>query len=157
MRTINTLVIHHTGAPATQTPEEIRAFHRKKFGYPAYHELITPGGVIAKGREHSLKGAGVWGMNTGKLHVALIGNFAEKDKGYTGAPPVAQVDALGHWLRVNTERYDIAWQNVVGHKEIALVGHFTLCPGDIDLQGIRLWVKGGCQDSLYKFLEERER
>lgn len=139
MRRIDTLVIHHSATPRGDV-ESIRAAHRKR-GYAdiGYHDVIgngldLPDGHISTGRPHDQVGAGVFGANTGKLHVCLIGNFEEKP------PTPAQLAALGHWLHTNLRRYKVAPAAVVGHREIALEGHGTLCPGRfMPLDRIRAW------------------
>lgn len=146
MREIDVVVIHHSAGPSGSVAS-IREEHRKRgWADIGYHEVIgngkgAPDGHIGKGRNHSEVGAGVFGANTGKLHVCLIGNFAAGDAGYSGPPSAAQLDALGHWIMVNCKRYEVPTTNVRSHKEVALPGHGTLCPGfkDTTLVQIRRW------------------
>lgn len=146
MRAIDTLVIHHSAGPSGSVAS-IREEHKKR-GWDdiGYHEVIgngngAPDGHIGKGRPHEQVGAGVGGANTGKLHVCMIGNFALGDPGYSGKPTVAQLDALGHWILTNCKRYNIPHTSIRGHREVALPGRGTKCPGfqDSSLHMIRRW------------------
>lgn len=147
MRRIDTLVIHHS-ASASGNVEVFRAEHIKRLRAKniGYHDVIgngrgLPDGHISTGRPHDQVGAGVWGNNARKLHVCLVGNFERPDRGFTGPPSRKQLSALGHWLHTNGRRYQIAdYRRVVGHKEIALPGHSTACPGtEMPLTFIRRW------------------
>jgi hypothetical protein len=147
MRKIATLVIHHS-ASRSGTVEEFRAEHKRRLGATdiGYHNLIgnghgLPDGHIAAGRPHEQVGAGVFGNNRGKLHVCCVGNFEKSDPGFTGAPSRAQIYALGHWLHVNGRRYAIVdHRKVVGHREVAIAGHATACPGsEMPMREIRYW------------------
>lgn len=162
MRRIDTLVIHHSAGPSG-TVAEFRAEHIARLGATdiGYHEVIgnghgLPDGHIAEGRPHDMVGAGVWGNNSGKLHVCCVGNFERPDKGYTGRPSDKQLFALGHWLHTNARRYGISSPGrVVGHREIALKGHETACPGtDMPLHTIRLWFAANVADATPEPLSE---
>jgi hypothetical protein len=148
MRGIDTLVIHHSGGAIGS----VAVFRREHMAPPlswhdiGYHEVIGNGrgmldGHIGQGRPHSKTGAGVWGANVGKLHVCLVGNFERGDAGYWGPPTLRQMNSLGHWLAVNAVRYEIRdAARVVGHREIAVAGHETLCPGsEMPLGRVREW------------------
>jgi hypothetical protein len=147
MRTIDTLVIHHSASRSGDVPT-FRAEHIERLGARdiGYHNVIgnehgLPDGHIAAGRPHDQEGAGVFGNNRGKLHVCLVGDFEKPDPGFTGPPSRAQFYALGHWLHVNGRRYGVTnYCRVVGHREITIPGHGTDCPGtEMPLREIRLW------------------
>jgi N-acetylmuramoyl-L-alanine amidase len=148
MRAISMLVIHHS-ASLTGSVSVFRQRHKApplSWKDVGYHEVITngqggPDGQIQRGRPHDQTGAGVFGANTGKLHVCLVGNFEKGDAGYGGPPTVAQMDALGHWLEVNARRYGVGSAGqVAGHREVALRGHGTACPGNqMPLDLVRVW------------------
>lgn len=142
MRRVDTLVIHHSAGP-TGNIREFRVQHRAR-GWKdvGYHALVgngngCPDGHIQAGRPEDEVGAGVYGNNTGKLQVVLVGQFDPDWSGYTGPPTVRQLSALGHWLWTNGRQYQAA--SVVGHKEITKPGHGTACPGDLPLEEIRRW------------------
>jgi len=132
VRLIDTLVIHHS-AGASGNVRTFRAEHiARGWSDIGYHEVITnghggPDGSIEQGRPHNQVGAAVFGANTGKLHVCLVGNFQHDDLGYTGKPTRSQMQALGHWLLVNGRRYHYA--KVTDHRSCAIPEHGTLCPG----------------------------
>jgi hypothetical protein len=138
VREINCLVIHHS-ASREGSIDLFRAEHKAKGWIDVgYHAVIgnghgAPDGHIAPGRPPEVVGAGVFGANTGKLHVCLVGNFHRDDPGYSGKPTQAQMTALGRWLLVNGWRYR---HNVGGHtvrvsdhRHEAIPGHGTACPG----------------------------
>lgn len=148
MRTITQLVIHHS-ASSSGTVEEFRREHKARgWSDIGYHRVIGNGrgfedGAIHEGRKDSVKGSAVYGNNTGKLHVCLVGNFESTDSGYTGPPTASQLSALGHLLQVWELKYHPKGERghiVVGHKEITIPGHGTACPGDrMPLDEIRQW------------------
>lgn len=149
MREINCLVIHHS-ASASGSVDEFRKEHMAKgWADIGYHEVIgnghgSPDGHIGQGRQHQYLGAAVFGANTGKLHVCLVGNFHKDDPGYTGKPTKAQMTALGHWLLTNGHRYgrQIGHRppRVSDHRSEAIRGHATACPGSEFPTGpVRAW------------------
>lgn len=151
MRHIDTLVIHHSACPSGNV-SVFRAEHKAKGWIDiGYHAVISngrgaPDGHIAVGRPYDEVGSGVWGNNTGKLHVCLVGNFDKGDPGFTGRPTSRQLAALGTWLLTNAKRYGPDAGNPVpvirGHKEITRPGHATACPGsEMPLDAIRRWFK----------------
>jgi N-acetylmuramoyl-L-alanine amidase len=142
-RPIVQLVVHHSAGNAG-TVEEFRRLHRARgFSDIGYHAVIQPNGRTDPGRSEAMDGAGVWGNNSRKLHVCLIGQFASGEKGYTGKPASEQLHALGVWLlsRGRTYQPSDPRKPVVGHKEITLPGHATACPGDLPLELIREWYR----------------
>lgn len=146
MRRILELIIHHS-AGASGDIATFTAMHQARgFTKIGYHQVIGNGrgiddGVIATGRPHAQVGAGVFENNSGKLQVCVIGNFERHDAGYTGPPTRKQMYALGHWLHVNGRRYQVAdYRKVQGHREVAVKGHATACPGsEMPLRAVRLW------------------
>ncbi|MGV3723807.1 MAG: peptidoglycan recognition family protein [Actinomycetota bacterium] len=161
MRNIDTLVIHHSAGPSGNV-NSFRAEHLERgFSDIGYHNVIgnghgLPDGHIAAGRPADQEGAGVYGNNTGKLHVCLVGNFEKPDKGFTGPPTRKQIAALGHWLHTNGRRYGVTdFRKVVGHREITLRGHGTACPGsEMPLRQIRRWYQANIGKSEPEPLDE---
>jgi hypothetical protein len=152
-RSIKQLVIHHS-AGSRGSVAEFRRLHRAR-GYSdiGYHAVIQPDGRTEAGRSEAIDGAGVWGNNSQKLHVCLIGQFAVKEPGYTGPPTLAQLAALGRWLDSRGKTYGPSHPRpVVGHREITLPGHGTACPGDLPLDLIRAWFASGRSLSLPEYL-----
>ena len=154
MRPITHLVIHHSATPSGDVARFRKEHQARGYSDIGYHEVIgngkgLPDGHISRGRPHEQDGAGVYGNNSGKLQVCLIGNFERSDQGYTGKPSPRQMAALGHWLHVNGRRYGMTdYRKVVGHREITLAGHGTACPGsEMPLREIRLWFLANIEKS----------
>jgi N-acetylmuramoyl-L-alanine amidase len=135
------LAIHHT-ASSSGSVAQITAEHKARGWLMAgYHSILgnghgMPDGSCEQARPDAMKGSAVWGANTGVLHIALIGQFAPE------APnpcPVTgrQLATLGEWLLHRAVRYHCT--EIKGHKELALPGHATACPGNLPLDLIRAW------------------
>jgi hypothetical protein len=152
------LVIHHTASPAGNA-DTIRQQHLSRgWSDIAYHAVICNGkgggdGVVQAGRPETRQGAGVYGNNKDRLQVALVGNFEKGHPGFTGSPTSKQFRALGEWLLSRGGKHRIPAAKVVGHREIALTGHGTLCPGtEMPLADIRRWYGAGGPVPLDEFL-----
>jgi hypothetical protein len=146
MRTVNSLVIHHSACHVGSI-ERFAAEHEERgFGGIGYHAVVgngkgMPDGLTCQGRPDAQKGCGVWGNNTGRLHVFLVGQFTPQCNSPAYAPPTSpQLRALGNWLLQKSRAYEVKHVNVFGHKEIARPGHSTLCPGNLPLGAIREWL-----------------
>lgn len=160
MRKIDCIVIHHS-ASLSGSVAAFRAEHRGR-GYNdiGYHAVLGNGsgmvdGQLGIGRQPEVVGAGVWGANTGKLHVCLVGDF-HKD-GWEGRhereyargsrftlPSTRQMSELGHlllgWGFKYGKHLDHNPPAILGHKEAAVSTHPTACPGDaFPLHLIREW------------------
>jgi hypothetical protein len=144
VRKLSCLCLHHT-ATATGDVERFRREHRAKgWSDIGYHGLILPDGVFQQGRPDEQVGAGVYGANTGLLHVALIGQFDKHSPGFTGRPTKAQLATLGGWLLDRNWKYAGRFARpaleVAGHREKALPTHPTVCPGsEFPLADVRRW------------------
>jgi N-acetylmuramoyl-L-alanine amidase len=119
---INTIVIHHT-----QSVDDIiliANYHVYTRGYPgiAYHWIIRPDGEICRTNPHNLITYGVAGQNSYTVHIALIGDF---NKLY---PTNEQIESTKRLIMYIKEDLDI--EHVVGHKDIAIAGWETDCPGN---------------------------
>jgi hypothetical protein len=136
-RVIHTLCIHHSAGPSGSVAEFRREHILRGFGDIGYHSVIgsgrgMPDGKCEQGRPDGVKGSAVWGRNTGLLSVCLVGNFE------LTLPTPAQLASLGEWLLHRSHTYGAL--TIVGHKEIALPQHGTLCPGrNFDLAAVRRW------------------
>lgn len=146
MRKIDTIVIHHSASHSGNAKLFAAEHIEKGFGHIGYHCLIGNGDGMADGQcveclPDATKGAGVFGANTGKLHVCLVGQFAPDCASPLYMPPTTrQLRALGLWLLNKVRQYNIAPENIKGHKEVAIPGHGTKCPGDFPLAKTRSWV-----------------
>jgi len=121
MREINRIVVHHSGGPNDQTPENIRRFHVDTRGWAdiGYHFLITHDGRVHRGRDWRNVGAHAQGHNADSIGVCVIGDNTRP--GYDWRP--VQKDAL----RVLLDTLHAMWPDaeIVGHKDL----RDTLCPG----------------------------
>jgi len=130
------LIIHHTGAEEKDT-EQIRRYHRS-LGWRdiGYNYVIEKSGLVAPGRSLEVPGAHcrAGGMNTRGIGIALIGNLEEH-------PPMQeQVDALVRLVGGVMQQYQVAVENVLGHREVP--GAATVCPGRLfPLEEVRIKVQ----------------
>lgn len=142
MRPIDCLVIHHSASPFGSVEMFRREHIERGWSDIGYHAVIgngrgQPDGLVRQGRPAAVKGSAVWGANTGKLHVCLVGNFE------VTRPTGRQLASLGEWLLAKSHRYGgHEGLSIKGHKEVALPGHGTLCPGaHLNLGYVRKWFK----------------
>jgi len=126
------IIIHHAAALyKTETgAEDVQAvanYHTdtKKWPGIGYHSCIaeeTNGGPVARYdvSDPTLERAHIFGLNDRAVGVSCLTNF-------TGLPDVKWVDALADVVGEWAQRWPTAL--VMGHGEVALPGHGTLCPG----------------------------
>ena len=123
---INFQVIHHTGDGTTpQTySNTIATYHVENNGWPAigYHFLIYGHKVRFVGSLETAR-ANVWGRNAEVIGISVVGN-------YSSEPPSASALALCKRLCDALDRYLGRILPRVGHRDVALPGHETSCPGD---------------------------
>jgi hypothetical protein len=119
-------VIHHTGLGTTaQTySTTIARYHVDTNGWPAigYHFLVYSHkiryvGDIGTARAH------VWGHNDDTVGIAIVGDYQE-------FRPSDNAILLARRLCDFMDEYYAGSTSRVGHREIALPGHETECPGD---------------------------
>jgi len=135
--TTDLIIIHHAAALyKTQTgAEDVQAvanYHvnTKKWpgiGYQCCLAEEENGGPVARYDVSNplLQRAHIFGLNDRAIGVSCLTNF-------TGMPEVKWVEALAIVVEEWAQRWPAA--QVVGHGEVALPGHGTLCPGP-------LWLK----------------
>lgn len=138
----NTIVIHHTYKPQWQKIKELQKyFHDNGDADIGYHFVIDGDGTVYEGRPINIKGSHVYLNNTGKIGIALMGNFQDetgidnyKDIGklLTGAAPTkptkAQIESLKQLINKLKSQYTIV--KTGGHKDFAVAGGETECPGN---------------------------
>ena len=146
MRKVNWIVLHCTGAAATQTVQSIEA-HWRSLGWrnPGYHYLITIDGTVHVLAPHSRVTNGVAGNNANALHVA-----------YTGG-----VDSFGRISDTRTTAQREAMAKLVNelaaeYPEAAIVGHRDFSPdknrnGKIEPHE---WIKACPSFSVKAWLQE---
>lgn len=91
-------------------------------GFP-YHLVVSPNARLFWCRNLDTYGAQIWGLNNISIGIALMGNFMQ------GMP-------VGKQLCTAANGYLAFWEKTgwlvepKGHRELALPGHTTQCPGD---------------------------
>lgn len=143
-------VVHHTAEnldrERNRTPEELmRAIYyyhtvTKGWGDIGYNFVIDRAGNVYEGRagyERNQRipvGAHVAYRNIGTIGIALMGNFQEEE------PTDAQLDVLALLISDlsqqigsdplgETKFWGKTTPNILGHQELAALGHGTACPG----------------------------
>ena len=122
------IAIHHTAAPATQTPEQIALYHINTNGWGGigYHFLIAQDGRTYYVGDITTGRANVLDHNDLVIGVCLIGNFTNRN-----VPTDAQLrsahELCAQLLFRTPELPNLnGWEDVVPHKFFG----GTICPGD---------------------------
>lgn len=112
MRTINYLVIHYTGAAASQSVDSILAYwkqaHPDWMGVPGYHILISADGSATRLRPDEQVSYGVAGFNANSLHVCFTG-----DGPFTAAQEATLEKRVRYWH----EQHPLA--RICGHRDLS--------------------------------------
>ena len=122
----NAIVIHHTDN--NDSVKDIEKAHVKKgYGDIGYHFIIGKDGKVYEGTPIDYKGAHVEGANTGKIGVALIGDYSPDifDGWDRTPPPDEQIISMIRLIAVLQDVYGIYGVNM--HKDY----NDTKCPGDV--------------------------
>lgn len=122
MRPIHTIVVHHSGTPASWTWETVWRFHTEARGWDdgGYHYLVEAEGRVRLGRHPDIQGAHVKDHNEGTLGVCVVGDFSARP--VPGLQWGAAVSLVTDLLR----QYGLQVSDVKGHRELA---SGTVCPG----------------------------
>ena len=116
------IVIHHTANYNSVKSDEEKQMKKKNFDGIGYHFIISTDGLIYEGRPLDKKGEHVQNANTGKIGIALVGNF-EKNR-----PTYEQLCTAFSLITVLKDAYLI--DEVNGHRDYNnVMGHDTVCPG----------------------------
>lgn len=118
------LVIHHSGVAWDSSACAIARYHVDTNGWPGigYHWVVRQNGVIYYCGDLETVRYNVAGRNREVVGICLTGDF-------TTAPPAAlQLAAAGRLLRAL--RDEIGWAELTGHRDIAVPGYATACPGN---------------------------
>jgi len=79
VRTVSSIIVHHTATPQTWTLEKIRAFHKTKWSEIGYHYVIERDPLLLRvGRRSDRAGAHCKGANRNSLGIVIVGNFEEE-------------------------------------------------------------------------------
>jgi hypothetical protein len=138
----NAIVIHHTNRTQMESIKNLQSFFfSSEEDDIGYHFVINGGGEIFEGRNIHTKGSHVWMNNTGKIGIALMGNFHPDPsmyglhdclKGIAGAPPTTptgpQIASLRSLVVFLKSIFTI--NQMGGHRDFFVAGGRTVCPGD---------------------------
>jgi len=122
---VNYLVVHHSAVDVDSSALSIAQYHVNTLGWPGagYHFRIGWDGAIDYMGDISLSRYNVARRNDEVIGICLPGDWTAKE------PPIATLLAtrrLLAWLKTVVPQAQI-----VGHKDIALPGYETACPGDL--------------------------
>jgi len=117
-------VIHHSGADVDNTALQVARYHVDNLHWPGigYHFLVHWDGSIDYVGDLMTSRANVYGLNPQCIGICLLGNFT---KYMPRAPQLLSARLLLTYLTDLTPQAE-----TVGHRDIALPGHETACPGD---------------------------
>ena len=125
MRTVTSIIVHHTATPQTWTLEKTRAYHKGKgWSDIGYHYLIERDPLLLRiGRRAGRVGAHCKGANRNSLGIVIVGNFVEEtlDRQTLGFAAQAVAD-----LCVS---YGLTAPDVYGHNHAPGGTTATVCPG----------------------------
>lgn len=117
MRSIDLIVVHCTGGPATQTAEDIVRYHTKTLGWkhPGYHYIVEASGRMSCPIGIEKVANGVRGHNAHSIHVCYVGGLANGN--YVDTRTFDQKYVLRLILR--TLKRDFPNAQIVGHRDLA--------------------------------------
>jgi len=125
VRTVTSIIVHHTATPQTWTLEKTRAYHKGKgWSDIGYHYLIERDPLLLRiGRRAGRVGAHCKGANRNSLGIVIVGNFVEEtlDRQTLGFAAQAVAD-----LCVS---YGLTSSDVYGHNHAPGGTTATVCPG----------------------------
>ena len=131
---IRYLVVHHSGAPASTSVEEIARYQvstqlkdsagqvtKEQWPGIGYHFYVAAGGAIVKCHELTTVCYHVSGLNVASVGVCFAGDYA------TGATPPdgAQIAAGGRLIAYLMDQLNLDFDAIRGHQEL----ESTDCPG----------------------------
>lgn len=126
MKTIEGIVLHHSGVKVLQSVETIHNYHKNKgWAGIGYHFYVRKDGSVYRGRPENMAGAHCPGVNSISLGICAEGDFEQEIMNDV------QKNAIVELIKDIKSRYNIKW--IKGHREILS----TDCPGaNYPLQGI---------------------
>lgn len=118
MKTIEGIVLHHSGVNVLQSVEIIHNYHKNKgWAGIGYHFYVRKDGSIYRGRPENMAGAHCPGVNSISLGICAEGDFEQEIMNDV------QKNAIVELIKNIKSRYNIQW--IKGHREILS----TDCPG----------------------------
>jgi len=122
---ISYLVVHHSGVDVDSSAYAIAAYHVRSLGWPGigYHFLVHWDGTTEYVGDIGQARYNVARRNQEVVGICLPGDFTHRE------PEAAQLEAAR--LLLANLQFALGWfVPIVGHKEVALPGYGTACPGD---------------------------
>jgi hypothetical protein len=112
---IRRIIVHHTGTPATITPQRIAEFQVNQKDLPGitYHFCITTDGQAYQTQPLTLTAVHAGQDSQDSVGVCLIGNFTNTP------PPQPQLEATASVLAQLAASLNISLDQVFGYREIA--------------------------------------
>lgn len=118
MKTIEGIVLHHSGVKVLQSVETIHNYHKNKgWAGIGYHFYVRKDGSVYRGRPENMAGAHCPGVNSISLGICAEGDFEQEIMNDV------QKNAIVELIKDIKLRYNIKW--IKGHREILS----TNCPG----------------------------
>lgn len=129
------ITIHHTVTPTvdSMSPQarlrQIQNFHMDGRGYCdiAYNHLVSRDGRVWRGRGREVMGAHVFDANSNNIGISFMGTYTSV--GANAAQICGAAKLISFFERVEPA-ISIDRSDVKGHRERALPGHGTECPGN---------------------------
>ena len=119
MKTVEGILLHHSGVTVLQTVETIHNYHKNKgWAGIGYHYYIRKDGSIYKGRPETMAGAHCPGVNSTSIGICAEGDFN------TETMSDVQKQAIIDLIADIKSRHNITY--IKGHRDILA----TSCPGD---------------------------
>jgi len=122
---ISYLVVHHSAVDVDSTAYSIAAYHVRSLDWPGigYHFLVHWDGSTEYVGDIGRARYNVASRNHEVVGICLPGDFTRRE------PAAAQLESAR--LLLTNIQFALGWfVPIVGHKDIALPGYGTACPGD---------------------------
>jgi len=120
MRPVDSIVIHHTCGGSAETPQGIHAEHlRIGYGGIGYHFIITRDLRVWRGRPLWARGAHCRSNNSGRIGIALSGDYSET------APDMAMTRRAFGLIELLRQLYG----DLPLFPHYSIPGSSTACPG----------------------------
>lgn len=105
--------------------QAVARYHVETHGWKSlgYHEGISPDGQVFQLANPDAMVPGVAGRNHRYYYICFMGNFEVE------TPTEAALATLRH--RLNELRHAYGPLPLLGHRDVALPGHGTACPGQL--------------------------
>lgn len=121
---IKRIVLHcsaaRPGQASRQTAADIDRMHRKERGWRkiGYHYFIRTDGTLERGRDENEVGAGVFGFNTGSIHICYAGGLDENGKAVdTRTAP--QRNTMAKLVFDVAARHKVPDNGIMGHRDLS--------------------------------------